>query len=90
MSNVIQFPQREEPHLSGMASCMACQHRWVAVAPVGTVFMECPECSRMFGHMVAPVERDGDHWTCDCGNDLFRVSRDGMYCPRCGEMQKGF
>lgn len=90
---VISFEQAKaarDPHLSGPAVCLACQHKWVAVAPVGAVWLECPACSLERGRYVGQVSRDGDHWHCNCGNDLFRATQAGMYCPNCGEWQYGF
>lgn len=78
------------PHLSGAAICLACRHEWVAVAPVGTVWMECPSCSLLRGRMAHPVVVGDEHWECFCGNDLFRLSPRGAYCPNCGEMQEGY
>lgn len=43
--DLAQAKADREPHLSGAAVCLACKHEWVAVAPVGTVWMECPACS---------------------------------------------
>ena len=82
--------EEREPHLSGAAKCLACHHEWQAVAPVGTIWLECPACSLERGRFVRAVARDGDHWQCNCGNDLFRATADGMYCPNCGVWQSGF
>jgi hypothetical protein len=79
-----------EPRLSGKARCLACRHEWVAVAPVGTRWMECPSCTLERGRFVAQVERNCAHWHCGCGCDLFYVVEDGIYCPNCGEWQHGF
>lgn len=78
------------PHLSGAAVCLACKHEWVAVALVGTVWMECPACSLERGRYKGSVNVGGDHWHCHCGNDLFHATPTGMYCPNCGEWQHGF
>ena len=84
-----QAKQEREPHVSGKARCLACKHEWVAVAPVGVIWMECPACTLERGRFVAQVERDGLHWHCNCGNDLFHATPDGFYCPNCGEWQHG-
>jgi len=90
-SKVIDFAEAQEentPHGSGNAKCMACQHEWVAVAPLGTVWLECPECHLTQGHFVYTFCRWEDrHWTCDCGNDMFHMTPAGFYCPRCGNWQ---
>ena len=79
------------PHNSGLARCMVCKHEHQAVAPVGVVWMECPECHAQKALFVGSCERRGEaHWTCACGNDLFHATPEGFYCPNCGEWQKGF
>ena len=70
--DIAQAKADREPHLSGSAVCLACKHEWVAVAPVGTVWMECPACSLERGRYHGPVQLDRDHWHCHCGNDLSR------------------
>lgn len=76
--------------LCGKARCLACRHEWQAVAPVGTVWLDCPACSLERGRFLGPAQRDGAHWHCGCGNDIFYVTPDGFYCPNCGEQQHGF
>ena len=82
--------EEREPHLSGQARCLACKHEWMAVTPIGTVWIECPSCSLHKGAMLYTALRDGDHWVCNCDCELFRATADGMYCPNCGEWQHGF
>lgn len=79
--------EREErtPHLSGNAFCMFCNHEWIAVAPVGTTWLECPGChghKGQFKFEFEPPEREV--WACCCGNQLFNVTRKGIFCPMCG------
>lgn len=94
MAKIIDLQERKDaktPHLSGEARCIACGHTWAAVAPVGTVNLECPACHLMKGAFIWPAWRAGaDHWQCRCGNILFILTRDGFYCPNCGEWQTGF
>lgn len=93
--SVLQFKRKEpeEPHLSGNAQCIGCGHKWVAVAPVGTVVMDCPECTLpkgRFRNACAPVE-DAEIWQCTCGGDLFMVVKNAGYmCVACGFYQHGF
>jgi len=81
-------------HLSGTAQCVSCCHRWVAVVPVSTVELECPECKLNTGRMrnlCVPGSEDALIWKCNCGCDLFMVVKDAGYmCVRCGEYQRGF
>ena len=92
---VIDFARAKEertPHMEGHALCLACRHRWVAVAPLGTVWLECPapECRLLRGRFFVPMARGEDRWVCACGNDLFHHnSVRGLYCPHCGADQRG-
>ena len=52
MADVLKFPEKpftpaddEGSWGTGEAFCMHCKHEWVAVAPVDTVELECPQCS---------------------------------------------
>ncbi len=40
---------RSVDHLEGEALCTACGHTWQALAPLGTVALECPACHTMKG-----------------------------------------
>jgi len=87
MGDVIDLQAEREnrtPHVSGKAHCVRCQHKWVAVAPVGTTWLECPNCQSMMGTYSYRLEIPGPHFTCSCGNDLFHIHADGAYCPNCG------
>ena len=88
--DIMTAKAEREPHIHGDARCLACHHEWVAVAPVGAVWLECPECSLDRGRYIAQALRDGDHWHCVCECDLFYATADGFYCPNCGEWQHGF
>lgn len=77
-----------EPHLIGEARCLDCKHTWVARAPVGTLWLECPACTLKRGRYLERVQEPGPHWHCNCNCDLFYVTPDGYYCPNCGEAQK--
>lgn len=81
---------RKDPHLTGKARCLACEHTWEAVVPAGTVWLECPSCRTERGLLVFGVERKEPHWRCNCGNTLFHVLKDRVYCPNCGADQVGF
>jgi len=37
----------DAPHLVHEAVCFYCTKMWVAVAPVGTTELECPQCGKM-------------------------------------------
>ena len=92
---VLQFKNKEktEPHLSGNAQCVGCGHKWVAVVPVGTVELECPECKLNKGRMrnLCLPEENEKIWKCDCGCELFVVVEGkGYLCSLCGIYQRGF
>ena len=82
---LLSFPEKLDPHLSGMAQCLGCQHRWAAVAPIGTFQIQCPQCSTLKGVWTYPAGLpDGTaRWTCVCGNDLFFVLADRLVCGHC-------
>lgn len=83
--------KEKEGVLSGEARCRECGHEWVAVAPLGTRWLECPQCHTDKGLFKYPCDRKDDlHWTCSCGMDLFTVYEKGIMCPVCGEWQSGF
>lgn len=90
MSNIFQFKKQEKDnHGCGEAHCIGCGHKWIAVAPVGTIRFECPECKSMKGHWTfefAP-EVGALMRVCNCGNDLFRLTPDGHMCANCGTYQ---
>ena len=82
---------REEnlPHGSGEAFCMQCGHDWVAVAPVGTKQLECPNCKTMKGLFKWPFAPNPEMLVrnCDCGNQYFWLTQEGHMCPNCGLYQ---
>ncbi len=103
MSNIVTFAPRQtetegeppDPHGEGEAVCISCHHEWVAVAPVGTVGLECPQCSSLKGVWKRFFYRgfgDGEfpHWQCRCGCGLFRITPRGVYCPNCGRAHRPF
>jgi Zn finger protein HypA/HybF involved in hydrogenase expression len=92
MGQILQLRRGEEesPHLSGEAHCLICKKEWIAVCPIGTIWLECPDCHSMKGLMKYPVQREEPEWICNCGNDLFKITQDGFYCPNCGDWQVGF
>lgn len=85
-AEVIQLDEMR-PHSSGEVLCLACANEWVAVTPVGTVWLDCPACKLTRGRYKYAHTREGAHWQCKCGNDLFSVMEQGIYCPNCGGWQ---
>jgi hypothetical protein len=86
--SVIDFKRAVEQrsqHTSGDARCLQCGHEWIAVAPVGEVWLECPECKILRGSFIEPAyPHDGAVWQCNCSNQLFLLTPDGPMCPKCG------
>lgn len=78
---------RKGPHLSGNARCLACDRRWIAVAPVGTTVLDCPTCGLGKGVFDNLVDAPADRWQCDCGCQHFLVIRAGILCALCGTQQ---
>ena len=86
--NVINL-DAHRPGLSGEARCLQCNNTWAAVAPVGTVELQCPKCRTwkgVFQGMAAPEEV----WECACGNQHFYINDTGAMCAKCGFYQEGF
>lgn len=87
---ILEFKKPEAPteQLRGRARCSGCRHEWEAIAPVGSVMLECPGCHTMKGLYVYPVaDGVGERWVCNCGCDLFYVKQDGYQCYICGVFQ---
>ncbi|HEY3496022.1 MAG TPA: hypothetical protein VGK73_15095 [Polyangiaceae bacterium] len=81
------------PHSTGHAECLGCGHRWVSVAPIGTVHLDCPKCERAQGIWTHGFEpKAGESmWTCRCGNALFYVQPGPVLrCRACGEQAIGY
>lgn len=79
------------PHMTGPAQCLSCKHEWTAVAPVGTVALDCPACGGHKGQFEYLVDapEDSAFFQCHCGNSLYRHIRrpDGQthwMCVGCG------
>ena len=87
MDKIVKFKPKQLPGTNrGPAHCRECNHKWEALAPEGTVKLECPECHTLkgvFDYGISPGK--GVIWECACGNDLFCITPDGMYCWRCGK-----
>jgi len=73
------------PQIAGPARCTACNHSWVAVAPVGTAWLECPSCSTSRGLFRFPA-LPASRWVCRCGCDAFAITKQGLQCYRCGKL----
>ena len=80
-----------KPHVAGQARCISCGREWAAVTQSVQEWLECPNCRRNLGRLINHVEETGKpHWTCGCGNDLFFIQPERIYCPVCGATQEGF
>ena len=85
------------PHriAKGDAVCLSCRHEWVHTEDLGpdsdsgAVWLECPACGLRHGRfMMAYHLPPGDLlWACNCGNDLFHITPDEIFCPHCGSYQ---
>lgn len=77
-------------HSNGEAFCLQCSCTWLAVAPTGTVQLECPNCHTMKGLYRYPhsVPADALIRRCDCGCTLFQLTPEGHLCPNCGVYQR--
>ena len=93
MADLIEFkrPEKPEPHIEGMCRCMACQHEWHAVAPVGQLGLECPQCHLLRGEWIWPIEpADGkSRFACKCNAQLFYYLETGwLLCAGCGQYHR--
>jgi len=77
-------------YTEGVVICLDCKHEWEVVASLRTKWLKCPSCGLIRGRFKYPYSRDGEEWVCDCGNDLFHMKPEGIYCPNCGVWQKGW
>lgn len=83
--------EERQPHMTGAAKCQVCAHTWQAVAPVGVHELECPSCGSTKGYMVNSVMRGDERFVCNCGCDVFRISRQhGPYCVNCATPAEGW
>ena len=87
--SVITFPKKEQT-ATGEAFCIQCGHEWIAIAPTGTIQLECPECHTMKGLYRWPFSvGEGELIReCNCGNRLFILTPKGHLCANCGIYQE--
>lgn len=91
VTSLVKAREERTPHMHGPCLCLDCRHEWQGVAPVGAVWLECPACSLKRGRFLFDVDYgETKRWTCNCGNDLFRITPSATYCPNCGQTQSGF
>lgn len=83
------FKPQEIQHGVGPAFCLGCGHEWEAVAPTGTVQLECPACRTLKGHWKFEFAPPAGQLVrqCDCRNQLFYLTPDGHMCANCGMYQ---
>lgn len=89
VSNVTDLDSRR-PHQSGEARCTDCRHDWIAVAPVGTDWLDCPACGLSKGRFRHPSLRGSALFTCHCGCDVFHLAPAGPYCVNCSDWANGW
>lgn len=89
-AKIVSFAKPSELTMTGDAFCIGCDYQWVAVAPVGTVQLECPGCRSMKGiwKFCCKPEPDLLVRECNCGNQLFYLTPEGHCCANCGTYQR--
>lgn len=93
MADVLEFkrvPDVVMTHIEAPAVCLECRHEWQAAIdiPEGdpAPWLECPGCRTQKGRFKFRfLYDDGNLWHCNCGNNLFQLTREFTYCPACGE-----
>lgn len=87
---ILEF-QRKTPHVTGPCKCIACKHEWVGVVEVeqhadNDGWLECPKCFEQKGRLIFPYRPPVGTYVflCLCDNELFNVTKDGVFCPNCG------
>jgi|GEM_PF-1729275 hypothetical protein len=87
-------PKSQGRSITGKARCLACSHEWEHAVPEGDdghfdLWHTCPACGLELGRFVYDITEDGKPvWTCGgCGNELFKVTAEHIYCPVCGTIQ---
>lgn len=91
MSTVVDLEERrlaKTPHLQGLVRCLTCGHENQAVAPVGTMWLECPACHLLKQTWYFPVEQGRLEWRCACGCTVFGISEKMIFCKYCGKQQE--
>lgn len=72
---------------SGDAVCIGCKHQWVQVAPVGSRWLECPECTSNKGIFKQPFGADNGDSVFICSycdaEALTAYYHGGLFCLRC-------
>lgn len=86
MADIIDLSAEREAraeHLSGSAHCLDCGHKWEAVAPIETRWLECPGCHGERGTWRGHCTIE-ERYVCNCGNDLYQIGREFTQCVACG------
>jgi Zn finger protein HypA/HybF involved in hydrogenase expression len=84
MADILSFKENT-PHSEGKARCLLCGYEFVLVAPIEGIWFECPKCKVEKAVFKFPMEvTETKHWQCNCGNFLFYVTPEYIYCPNCG------
>lgn len=87
MGEVINFSRKDTIIATGEARCLSCSHEWTAEEVIDAEWLECPNCHLHQGTFVYPYVPSDPVWTCNCGNDLLFVTKDYVFCPKCGTTQ---
>lgn len=75
------------PWVTNKAMCLACGYEWSAVAEAGVDVLKCPNCGLKKGYMESDFAPNCEILECNCGCQLFLVTRNGIFCPNCGEQE---
>lgn len=88
VTDISKAREARNPQRTGIARCIGCKHEWVATAPVGAPYVDCPECEAKMGRFIAPalLQPDEARVQCSlCGSQLFMVTAQlVLHCVSCG------
>lgn len=85
-----EWKEENRPHWTGPCVCIECRKEFVAVAPMGVLWVECPDCGLTKGHPKHPFScREGEAlFVCGCGSEaltaFFRSGQLHIMCMACG------
>lgn len=80
-----ETPVRQDCHVHiNAAQCINCQHEFMLSQEKGQEWYECPSCHTHKARVKYEYLRPEPTLECQCGNKLFFITQQHIYCPNCG------